>query len=185
PVLGGLGRQQRSHRRPPGLARHRLFVVSGMGPENDAAVPPLRRSGAALAGAARALLTPRLGIAARHRRPCFGRSRALAQVGHLPHGGLVNRHVLDRRGEDLVVEVDLVDHLAGHVVHGNLRHGAYPFFFRPAALTAFLTKMSALLAPGTAPSTRSRLRSASTSTTFRFCTVTRTSPRWPAMRWPL
>src|SRR5690606_40471852 len=58
-------------------------------------------------------------------------------------------------------------------------HHAAPLFF---ALTAGRTTTRAPRWPGTAPLTRIRLRSASTRTTSRFCTVQRTLPRCPAMR---
>ena len=55
---------------------------------------------------------------------------------------------------------------------------------RRAAFAAVRTITWPPSAPGTAPRISSRLRSASTRTTFRFSVVARTTPMWPDMRLP-
>ena len=85
---------------------------------------------------------------------------------------------------DRLVELGLPDHLAGRVVDVDLHRRlprslcavvAATLAARLRYLTASRATISTspLFGPGTEPSTSSRLRSGSTRTTFRFCTVTR------------
>src|SRR6185369_1015152 len=79
----------------------------------------------------------------------------------------------------------LVDDVDGH---GYFR----PFFFTGSTcatftalgVTALRITTTLLGPPGTAPSRSSRLLSASTFSTFRLRTVTRSAPMWPAIRMP-
>ena len=59
-VVADLGRERRADRQPAHLLRHLLGVVARVRPEDDTAAPPLWRADRALAGAAGALLAPRL-----------------------------------------------------------------------------------------------------------------------------
>src|SRR5690606_17488219 len=52
-------------------------------------------------------------------------------------------------------------------------------------LTASRIMIQPPLAPGTEPCTMMRPRSTSVRTTLRFCVVTRSAPRWPAIFLPL
>src|SRR5581483_5475066 len=78
--------------------------------------------------------------------------------------------------EDTLVQVELAQHLAGHVADVYLGHGV---------LRLLRINSSPFRAPGTAPLSASKLRSGSTCITSRFCTVMRSPPMRPAMRMPL
>src|SRR5205823_9086279 len=75
-ALGGAVGQRAAQREANHLLGRALRVVARLGAVRDAAAPPLRRADRTLAGAARALLAPRLGAAALHLRAGLGAVRA-------------------------------------------------------------------------------------------------------------
>src|SRR5690606_32216935 len=103
------------------------------------------------------------------------------------------------RDHDLVDQVLVELAAEHHVGHRNLVAATGDREFHrhlPYALLAGRTITSPPGAPGTAPLTAIRPRSASTRTTSRFCVLWRTGPMWPAIflpgntrpgvwRWPI
>ena len=81
-------------------------VVARVGAEDDAAAGPDRRARRAGAGAAGALLAPRLGAAAADVAARLGRRGALAAGVELRAHGLVDERAVEARAEGDVVELD-------------------------------------------------------------------------------
>ena len=94
----------------------------------------------ALAGAAGALLAVRLPAAAADLAAGLGVVRAGPAAGQLGRHDLVQDGRVDRRGEELIAELDAADRLARAVVQGGLRHRQ-----------AFFTRISALRRAGACP----------------------------------
>ena len=90
--------------------------------ERGAAARPQRRSVGARAGAAGALLAPRLGAAARNHAAGFGGRRSP------PAGGLLGAHALmhERTGEAGAERGVVELHLLGVAEHGGVRHRFAP-----------------------------------------------------------
>ena len=101
------------------LRRHVLTVVARVRAEDDAAVPPVRRAGRALARAAGALLAVRLLAAAGDLAARLRVGRALPLVRLVPDYGLVHQPDVGLDAEDLVQQLDGVNDLSGHVVDVN------------------------------------------------------------------
>src|SRR5436309_3365628 len=112
---------------------HALVVLARGGAERLAAALPLGRPDRALAGAARALLLPRLPAAARHLAPPLGVVRARAPRGQLLHHGLVDQRHAHRLREDVGPEIERLLLLALAVEHGNGRHATWPLCLSAAA----------------------------------------------------
>ena len=74
--------------------------------------------------------------------------------------------------KDFIGKLDLTDRFSGDVVYCYFRHERFllPYF------TVLLTETMLPFAPGMAPLTNRRFRSASTRTISRFCTVTFSLP---------
>jgi hypothetical protein len=83
-------------------------VVARARAEDDAAAGPLRGADRALAGAAGALLAPRLRAAAADHAARAGGVRAPAARGELGDHGLVHERAVERRAEHGVVELQLL-----------------------------------------------------------------------------
>src|SRR6185503_16017115 len=81
-------------------------VVARRGPEDDAAAGEVRRADRALAGAAGALLAPRLRAAAADVAARLRRGRALPAGVELRADRLVDERAVEARAERRVVEVD-------------------------------------------------------------------------------
>jgi hypothetical protein len=77
----------------------------------------MRRSGAALTGATRALLPPRLATAAGDLAAFLGFVGAPARVRELTDKGLMHDSLIDRCSEDIVAQLNLADLFSGHVVN--------------------------------------------------------------------
>ena len=135
-------------------------------------MPPLRGAGRTLTGAAGALLTPRLDAAAADL--CAGQSalRALTLVGEVRLDDFMKNVRVDLLAKDVIGKLDLADRFSGDVVNCYFRHERFllPYF------TVLLTETMLPFAPGMAPLTNRRFRSASTRTISRFCTVTFSLP---------
>ena len=156
----------------------------GCGPKTTP--PPFHCGDAdrALAGAACPLLAPRLAATAANFAAGLGFVRAEAGIRQLANQRLVHHRNIGFDAPDGIVEVDRAHDFSLEVVHDQLAssfllHGSHrdlarPDYLRP--LTARLISSVPLFGPGTDPSTSSRLRSASTRSTVRFCTVTRSLP---------
>src|SRR5690606_19352300 len=162
------------------------LVAAGLGPEGDAAAPPLGGADRALPGPAGALLAPGLGPAAGHLGPGLGRLGAGAAGGELGRDDLVHDRDVGLDGEQRVVDVDRARGLAGADLgdgdRGHVQLLLAPFLAAP--LTASRTRTSAPLGPGTDPFTSSSSRSASAWTTVRLRVVVLRRPAWPAIRVP-
>src|SRR4029079_16581312 len=104
----GVQRQRAAQRGLAGLAVDLDGVVARAGAEDDAAAGPLRGADRALAGAAGALLAPRLGAATADHAARAGRVRALAARGKLGDHGLVHERAVERRAEPGVIEPQLL-----------------------------------------------------------------------------
>ena len=129
PALGGPVRQGRDERQADHLLGGPLAVGAGLRAEGDPAADPLRRTGRALAGPARALLPERLGPAAGHLGPGLGGLGAgpgRRQLGgdHLVQHGRVGDDAEDLGGEDDLVDDGAVDPAA--VDGAALGRGALP-----------------------------------------------------------
>src|SRR5690606_25844379 len=169
--------QHRPHRGAVHLAVDLLVVAPRLRRERATAADPDRSAGRAGAGAARALLAPRLAAAAADLRAGLLRFRARARVREIRRHHLVDQRLVVRRAEAHVGELERV----AVALYFDF-HRSYSAPFAPFAAGRTITRPFG--APGTAPLTSSRLRSASTRTTSRFVIVTRVAPMWPAMRLP-
>ena len=99
---------------------------------------PLRGAGAALTGAAGALLAPRLSAAAGNLSAGQSALRALTAVGEMIFDDFMNNAHVRLDAEDCVVQLDGTDFSAGHADNFNRRHlSSTPF------LTYFWRKPSA------------------------------------------
>jgi hypothetical protein len=79
-----------------------------MGSEDNAAVTPLRGSGASLAGAARMLLDPRLAATAGNLGPGLGVMSTVALVALVDDHGLVDQRLIHGNVEDSIVQFDAI-----------------------------------------------------------------------------
>ena len=104
----GVHRQRAAQRRAALLAVDLEGVVARRGAEDRAAADPDRRARRAGAGAAGALLAPRLGAAAADVAARLRRVRAAPARGELRAHGLVHERAVERRAEGGVVELDLL-----------------------------------------------------------------------------
>src|SRR5688572_7955134 len=166
------------------LARQVKVVAARLRAEYGAALAPQRIANLAHPRPAGALLPPRLLAGAAHQRPILRRVRA-ATVGRIGvHHRLVNQIGLDAAAEHFVTEIDRTDLLV-LLIDDVYGHGYFlPFFFTGStwatlsflAATALRITTTLFGPPGTDPSTRSRLFSASTRNTLRLRTVTRSVP---------
>ena len=108
-LVAELGGQRATQRQALHLARQPLLVRARVRPEDDAAATVVRRVGRALAGAAGALLAVRLAAAATDLAAGLGVVRAGPPAGQLGGHDLVEDGGIDRRGEQLVAELDAAD----------------------------------------------------------------------------
>ena len=170
PLCSGVG-ERRTQRAALHLLVDAHRVVVRLRPVRDAAADPLGRADRSLAGAAGALLAPRLLAAAA--RPRRGSSwsacrRAGRRARPRPPGASAARSPAPRRARPGA---------RGCPTSCRRRRGrrSSPSGSPSSrgAFTAERTMTSPPLGPGTAPRTRSRLRSGSAWTTSRFSTVTR------------
>src|SRR6185503_19416076 len=160
-------------RGPASLAVDLDLEAAHPGRERDAAARELRRADRALAGAARALLAPRLRAAARD-EPAALRAAGPATRGvELRADCLVDEMRLHLGLEDLCVEREVLRRAAEHGRLGGHQRSTVRISTSP------------LFGPGTEPRTRRRFRSASISWTTRPGWVTRWAPMWPAIFLPL
>src|SRR5690606_30215542 len=103
--------------------------------------------------------------------------RTRACAGEIGDDDLMNERLVERRRERSVRELDRFAVTVECDLHFPSR--GLPAFAAGRIRTRPETE------PGTAPLTRSRLRSASTRTTSRFGCVARAAPRWPDIFLPL
>src|SRR5690606_2315165 len=144
-----------------------LGVILGLGREGHATAAPQRAADGTGAGTTGTLLTERLGTATGHFGTALLSAGTLAAAGHVGHNCLVYQGLVEFTAEDTIGNLDRLS-----AIYIQLHLSISPY-----ALTAGRTITSPPVAPGTAPLTSSRLRSASTRTTSRDCTVTRSAPR--------
>src|SRR5206468_3406332 len=176
--------QRRAQRAAPDLLREVVAVVAGGRALHRAALPPEWRAIVPDPRAAGVLLLPGLLAAARHLHAVLGVVRAAPPARHVIAHGVVHQVALHGGGEDLVGQGHGPDLLAARVLDVHLGHRsllAYLPVFAAAACFLGATFVRRIVryvpaAPGTAPCTAMRLRSASTRTIFRLRTVTRVPP---------
>src|SRR5690606_30183220 len=116
-------------------------------------------------------------------------------VRQLPHQRLVHHRDIWLNSPDRLVEIYFPDDRSGGVMNIDLHLqsserarrplSGRPLPYLPLLLTARRIISKPWFGPGTDPSISSRFRSVSTRITFKFWTVTRSFPMWPAMRMPL
>src|SRR5690606_1967754 len=143
-----------------------LGVILRLGREGHTTATPDGAADSTGTSTASALLTERLGAATRYFGTGLLRASTLATASHIGHDCLVYQRFVEFTAEDTIGNFD---RLSAIYIQLHLR-------FSPYALAAGRTTTSPPVAPGTAPLTSSRLRSASTRTTSRDCTVTRSAP---------
>src|SRR5256886_853105 len=166
---------------PPG-ARHVLLVAVRRGTERLAAALPLGRADGALAGAAGALLLPRLLAAARHLTAALGVVGAGAAIGQLARHRLMEQGHPHLDAEHLRLEVERAALATLCAEDFDGRHHFFSVFcccwaFVIFTLLRIITRLP--LAPGTAPRSSSRLCSGRTRTTLTLSTVRRSPPMRP------
>src|SRR5215467_2522721 len=120
--LTGLIRERRADRVALHLARDLALIAVWMRPEDDTTAAELRSAGRTLARAASALLAVGLAVATAHLPTGLGAGVALSAVGELGRDDLMQQPDVDRRAEDVAVELVLANHLAAHIVDVCLRH---------------------------------------------------------------
>src|SRR5262249_20775101 len=136
-----------------------------------------------LAGAAGALLAPRLRPAAGDFGARLRALRAGASRGQLRGDDLVHDRDVRLDAEDRVVEIDGAGRRARAIAEVDGGHQlAFPL---AGFLTALRMRTMPPFGPGTLPRTRTRSRSASASTTSRFSVVVFSPPMRPAIFMPL
>src|SRR5581483_4241296 len=151
-----------------GLLVHLDREVARARREHDAAARELRGADRARAGAARALLTPRLRAAAGDEPAALRRARALTARVHLRADDLVHEMRLHLGAEDRRLERDLLRGLAAE--QRCLRRGHY--------FDISLISTMPFFGPGTAPLTSKRFRSAPIESGLRMlCEPCVTGPR--------
>ncbi len=166
-------------RRAAHLARHRLVVLPGRGPERLAAALPLGGPDRALARPAGALLLPRLRPPPETslRPSCRGCPCAARPAPAPPPGAASGTR--GRRAEHVARELERAARLAARVddVTGTARHRYFGLLrlllLRLGLLHALAHSTSPPMAPGTAPRSRSRFCSGITRATARLSTVRR------------
>ena len=164
---GLLGGENALQRGAPHLGGHALIVAARVRSKDHTATAPLRRTTAALSGAPGPLLAPRLAAATGDVAARLGVRGTDAGARLLAHNRLVDERLVGRHAKESLGKLDLAGRLARCVEDRRaLGHAHF----------AFCTSSTALRAPGTAPLTRIRLRSASTLMTVSFLTVTCWSP---------
>src|SRR5690606_21993701 len=159
------------------LAVDLLIVIAGPGCEGAPAADPDRASRRPVAGTTRALLAPRLRAASADLGARLLRLGAGSCAGEVGDDDLMDERFVERRRERSVRELDRIAVTVQCDLH-------FPSRGLPA-FAAGRTSTRPETEPGTAPFTRSRLRSGSTRTTSRFGCVVRTAPRWPDIFVPL
>src|SRR5690606_19041837 len=159
------------------LAVHLLRMIQRHSSKRLAAATPKRATNSAGTGTTSALLAPRLLAAA-----TYLRARLLG-FGTLARTRQICRHnLMYQRLVEILAEGDF-RHSDGSSRGSIEIHPLIPL--QAFALTAGRTITLEPGAPGTAPLISSRFFSASTRTTSRFWTVTRSAPMWPAIFLPL
>src|SRR4051812_18969430 len=108
-AVGQLRRQRRAQRAQLHLARQRVVVAARLRPEHGAALAPQRVADFADAGAAGALLPPRLLARAADVGAVLRRVRALVLLRVLVHDRFPDQVGLDHAAEELVLEIDRAD----------------------------------------------------------------------------
>jgi len=158
-------------------------------PEDRAAVPPQRRARGPRTRAAGALLLPGFLAAAAHVRAALGLRRALAAIGQLHPHHLVQQVGLHRRRKKTASgssHRSTVSFFAFTTSTSVAMRSSGPRLGPPSAddrsSLPLLDRDHSAAGPGTAPSIRTRLFSASTDTTRSPRTVVRWAPMWPG-RW--
>ena len=211
-ACGRLGGQSGLHSQSLDLLIQNVRVAAGLGSEHDAAVGPLRRTGAALTGVAGTLLTPGLLAAAGDLGTGQSALRALTAIRQVVLDHFMHNSLIGLDAKNAVAQLHGTDGLAGHVQNVDGRHykHSFPYLLRAEAfwglrpeafcglllmplsacltrwvLTVLLMRTRPPLGPGTAPRTAMRFRSASTLTMSRFWMVTWSTPIWPAPILPL
>src|SRR5690606_35111886 len=144
-----------------------LIMVTGGRCESHTTTTPDRTTSGTGTSTTSALLTPWALTATSDIGTGLLAFGTLTTASHVGHDCLVNQGLVELATEG---RVGHFDRLSAIYIQLHLR-------FSPYALTAGRTITSPPVAPGTAPLTSSRLRSASTRTTSRDCTVTRSAPR--------
>src|SRR5512145_2281254 len=124
-----------------------------------------------------ALLAIELACATGHlaTTPCI--MGAEASISLLANSSLMHNWNIGLNTENIFGERNHTD-----LSTGLVEEFCFHFYFHLAALTARRTITSPFLAPGTDPRIKSRCCSGNTSTTCKFCTVTRLLPIRPAIR---
>src|SRR5690606_36518681 len=152
--------QHGAQRAPVHLSVDLLIEIPRARRERAAAADPDRAPRRAVPSAARALLTPRLRAAAANLGARLLRLRPRAGAREIRDDHLMNERLVERRRERRVGELDRFAVTVQCDLH-------FPSRGLPA-LTAGRIRTRPETEPGTAPFTRSRLRSTSTRTTSRF-----------------
>ena len=167
-ALGGAVGERRAQREADHLLGRALAVVARLRAVGHTTAAPVRRADRALAGAAGALLAPRLRATTADLGPGLRAVRARPGGGELRGDDLVHDRDVRLDAEQLVGHVDRAGVRAGRRLHVEL-HAASPCAAGTTGrFAALLTNTRPPLGPGTAPLTRRRPRSASPSTTSRF-----------------
>src|SRR5204863_3803239 len=132
-------------------------------------------------------LAPRLRPTAADLRTGLGAVRTGPGGRELRGDDLVHDRGVRLDAEELVGHVDRARARARRRLHVELHAASPPVAVDCATgrLAAFFTNTRPPLGPGTAPLMRRMPRSASPSTTSRFCVVMRALPYWPAIFMPL
>jgi len=125
-LVAELGGERAAQGEPLHAARQALLVGARVRPEDRAAAAIVRRSDAALAGATGALLAIRLLAATGDFAAGLRRVRADALRSELGGHDLVEDGNVHRRVEELGIELDVAERLAGLVVEGGRWHRARP-----------------------------------------------------------
>ena len=169
----GMGGEGDAKRLQPRLAVDLAGVAARMRAEDHAAAGPVRRAGGAGAGAAGALLAPRLRAPARDQAACLRRRGALPARGQLGLDDLVHERVISFLSEQASTSFTFTP----PVISGCS-------WLRPLSVTPNFDD-SRPLRRGQRPRRAADCFSVSISTTRRPRWVTRCEPIWPAILVPL
>ena len=161
------------------LLRHAERIRARLRAEDRAAADPQRRARRAASCTTRALLSPRLSAAAPHEAARLRRMRAETARCELHDDGLMHEAGIHLHAEDAVIQFDIANLLVCAIINCYFWHKLaillpdyFSAFFGLSGLTVARTTTRPFFGPGIAPLMRMRLRSASTRTTERRCTVT-------------